>query len=103
MGDTVVKEGNVGPLAHDATAKVEAVPAGAACTITEADATIPNVTLETTGLTDPVLIQADTNSDVTATNTYTQDLGAFTVKKVVVDGDNVVDDAKTFSFTYVCK
>ncbi|RRD51956.1 LPXTG cell wall anchor domain-containing protein [Buchananella hordeovulneris] len=103
IGDTVVKEGNVGPLAHDATAKVEAVPAGAACTITEADATIPNVTLETTGLTDPVLIQADTNSDVTATNTYTQDLGAFTVKKVVVDGDNVVDDAKTFSFSYVCK
>lgn len=86
-----------------ATASGVNLPVGTKCTIGEdpASAGREGYSVETAVDTPTVTISKDAVPVVTITNTYTRDMGTFTVGKIV-SGDAKPLAPRTFSFTYVC-
>lgn len=83
------------------------IPVDYSCVVTEdtaaanAHAAKVGATLVIEQASDPVVIDA-TQKTVNVTNTYTKDLGEFTITKKVVDADGVVPQGKEFTFNYTC-
>ena len=80
----------------------EDIPVGYTCSVTE-----DRAAAEVTGATlvidngSAVTIAADSVPSIEVSNSYSKDLGSFTIAKSVVDPDNVAKD-KTFHFTFEC-
>ena len=109
LPDNTEKSGQITDVPGDATpvASPEKFPVGTTCEVTEdtAVAGIDGYTLDPAGHdTQSVTIGQVSAPTVTATftNTYTRDLGRFSVKKTVA-GDAGGDAPATYTFDYTCK
>ncbi len=84
-------------------AVVTGIPVGAACEVTEDDANIEGYTLHT-AIQGGTFTQEATEGQVAVLNTYSRDVGGFTISKKVVANDGVVIPAnKVFDFDYTCE
>lgn len=96
IGDKTTKEGTL-PVEAGKTASVSDVPVGSSCTVTEKDASVKGIALETVmSVNDekkegPVTftIESNTTVKVEATNTYKRTTGTFAVVKEVTDGQPI--------------
>ena len=109
LPDNTKKNGRITDVPGDATpvASPEKFPVGTTCKVTEdtAGAGIDGYTLDPAGHdAQSVTIGLGSEPTVTATftNTYTRDLGRFSVTKTVA-GDAGADAPATYTFDYTCK
>ena len=109
LPDNTKKNGQIVNVPGDATpvASPEKFPVGTTCEVTEdtAGVGIDGYTLDPAGHdTQSVTIGLGSEPTVTATftNTYTRDLGRFSVTKTVA-GDAGADAPATYTFDYTCK
>ena len=107
LPDNTTKSGRIMDVPGDETpvASPEKFPVGTTCKVTEdtAVADIDGYTLDPAGHdTQSVTISLGSATDTaTFTNTYTRDLGRFSVKKTVA-GDAGADAPATYTFDYTC-
>lgn len=100
-GDGANMSGTVN-LAADGEHRVENIPAGRTCTVSEAATKVDGFTETVNIQGSPVQITRNANASVTVTNTYTRDTGSLVIAKNLVAPDNAPFAGHEFEIGYSC-
>lgn len=100
-GDGANMSGTVN-LAADGEHRVENIPAGRTCTVSEAATKVDGFTETVNIQGSPVQITRNANASVTVTNTYSRDMGSLSITKKVEAEDGAPFAGRAFDITYTC-